>query len=140
MKIPFEIGEKFTFTKTISESDVYMFSGITGDFSPNHIDEEYMKTTRFGKRIAHGVLSLGLSSTVSTIAAANADVPSASYGYDKVRFIKPVFIGDTLTVTYTIDEKLENENKSVGKIEITNQHGEICTAAKHILVYFPKAE
>jgi 3-hydroxybutyryl-CoA dehydratase len=136
-KLPFEIGDTFTFSKTIGESDVYLFAGITGDLSPNHVNEEYMKKTVYQKRIAHGVLSLGFASTTSTIVAEKTPMPSVSYGYDHVRFVKPIFIGDTLTVTYTIAAKDEEHDKTIGDIEITNQDGQVCTVAQHILKCFP---
>src|SRR6266545_1973211 len=60
------IGRRVSFSKTVSESDVYLFAGITGDLSPNHVDEEYMRTTRYGRRIAHGALAVGLMSNAST--------------------------------------------------------------------------
>jgi acyl dehydratase len=60
------VGRKVTFSKTVSESDVYLFAGLTGDLSPNHVDEEYMKKTTYGRRVAHGVLALGFMSTAST--------------------------------------------------------------------------
>ena len=60
------VGRKVTVSKTVSESDVYLFAGLTGDLSPNHVDEEYMKKTRYGRRIAHGALAIGLMSTAST--------------------------------------------------------------------------
>ena len=67
VKVPLSVGDKQTFTKTIAESDVYQFAGITGDFSPFHVNEEYMKGTQYGTRIAHGVLTFALSSTASTL-------------------------------------------------------------------------
>lgn len=135
-KIPFQLGEKVTFRKTIGETDVYLFAGITGDFSPNHIDEQYMSTTPYKKRIAHGVLSIGLSSTASTKIAQMSAKTCVSYGYDHIRFVKPIFIGDTITVNYTISEIDEAQMKTVGSIEIVNQNGEVCTVAKHILKFF----
>ncbi len=59
-KINLNIGDEFVFTKTVGESDVYLFAGITGDFTPNHINEEYMKKTPYKTRMAHGVLPIGL--------------------------------------------------------------------------------
>ena len=65
----FVVGDSVTFTKTVGESDVYLFAGITGDFAPNHVDRTYMARTRYGERIAHGVLVLGYSSTASSLLA-----------------------------------------------------------------------
>ncbi|AEE91958.1 MaoC domain protein dehydratase [Tepidanaerobacter acetatoxydans Re1] len=134
-KISFHPGQSAVFSKTISESDIYLFAGITGDFSPNHIDAEYMKRTHYKKRIAHGVLSIGISSTASTKFAEMSTSPCVSYGYDKIRFLKPIFIGDTITVTYTCFEVDYENNKTFSEIEITNQNGELCTVGTHILKF-----
>lgn len=139
IKVPFEIGDSCTFTKTISESDVYMFAGITGDFSQMHMNEAFMNTTKYKTRIVHGVLTFALGSTASTLiqTQAKAEIPSVSYGYDRLRFVKPVYFGDTVTATYTIIE-IDNDNlKSVGKVEVVNQHGEVVVVANHILKFFP---
>lgn len=133
--LPLKVGETFSYRKTVSESDVYLFAGVTGDFSPNHVDEEYMKTTPYGRRIAHGVLSIGYSSTASTQVAQRSTLPCVSYGYDKVRFIKPIFIGDTITVNYTVSEVDTANLKAMSKIEIYNQNSELCTVAQHILKF-----
>jgi len=130
-----EIGDSVTFTKTVSESDVYLFAGVTGDFSSNHVDAEYMKLTPYGQRIAHGVLSLALSSTASTLMQLKSGLPCVSYGYDRVRFIKPVFFNDTLTVSYTILERDLEQSKTFSEIQVTNQRGELCTVAIHILKF-----
>lgn len=142
VKVPFEIGDSCTFTKTISESDVYMFAGITGDFSQMHTNEAFMNTTKYKTRIVHGVLTFALGSTASTLiqTQAKAEMPSVSYGYDRLRFVKPVYFGDTVTATYTIIE-IDNENlKSVGKVEVVNQKGEVVVVANHILKFFPLDE
>jgi len=142
VKVLFEIGDSCTFTKTISESDVYMFAGITGDFSQMHMNEAFMNTTKYKTRIVHGVLTFALGSTASTLiqTQAKAEIPSVSYGYDRLRFVKPVYFGDTVTATYTIIE-IDNENlKSVGKVEVVNQHGEVVVVANHILKFFPLDE
>jgi 3-hydroxybutyryl-CoA dehydratase len=140
--VPFEIGDTCSFTKTISESDVYLFAGITGDFSQMHMNEEFMKTTPYKTRIVHGVLTFALGSTASTMiqVQAKAEIPSVSYGYDRLRFIKPVFIGDTITAHYTISEIDEENLKSFAKLEIYNQKGELCTVAQHILKFIPISE
>lgn len=137
--VPFEIGDTISFTKTISEADVYLFAGVTGDFSQMHVNEEFMKKTPYKTRIAHGVLSLALASTASTMiqVQARSPIPSMSYGYDRLRFIKPVFFGDTLTAKYTITEIDEENLKSFAKAEVFNQNNELCMVAQHILKFFP---
>jgi acyl dehydratase len=96
------VGTTVTFAKTVSESDVYLFAGITGDLSRNHVDEAYMATTPYGGRIAHGMLVLSYASTTSTMIQSIAGRDCVSYGYDRVRFTGAVRIGDTIRVTYTI--------------------------------------
>jgi acyl dehydratase len=82
------VGMKVTFSKTVSESDVYAFAGISGDFSPNHVDHEYRRRTRYGQRIAHGVLTMAFMSTCSSkLIEALGNPPTVSYGYERVRFI-----------------------------------------------------
>ena len=136
------LGEQVIFSKTVSESDVYMFAGITGDFSVNHVNEEYMKATIYGKRIAHGVLLIGFISTTSTMliersVARGSEETAVSLGYDKIRFLKPVFLGDTITVTYTVEKIDAAARRSWAKVEITNQHGEVVTVAQHLLKWTP---
>ncbi len=133
--IPLEVGDSVSFSKTVGESDVYLFAGITGDFSPNHVNEEVMSKTPFKHRVAHGVLSLGFASTTSTMMIEQAKATAVSYGYDRIRFIKPVLIGDTITVTYTIAEIDEEALKTYADIEVTNQRGELCTVARNILKF-----
>lgn len=141
LTLPLKVGDSHTFTKTISESDVYLFAGITGDFSQVHTNEEFMKGTSYGTRIAHGILSLAISSTASTNIQVKHDarIPSVSYGYDRLRFVKPIFFGDTITATYTITEVDEASMKTYAKVEVHNQRGELCTVATHILKFLPPA-
>lgn len=132
-----EVGQTFTFSKTVSESDVYLFAGITGDLSPNHVDEEAMKKTPYGGRIAHGALLVGYMSACSTKAceATRATAPETpvSLGYDKIRFLKGVLIGDTITVTYRIAEIDLAKRRSSAEIEIRTQTGDLAVVATHIL-------
>ncbi|TQM13370.1 MULTISPECIES: MaoC family dehydratase [Pseudonocardia] len=128
------VGMETTFSKTVGEADVYGFAGISGDLSPNHVDEQYMSGTRYGKRIAHGVLSIAFMSTCSSkLIESLGNPPTVSYGYDRVRFIKPVFIGDTLTVRYTVADVDEQEQRCTSDVKVFNQDGELVSAATHIL-------
>lgn len=122
-----------TFTKTISEFDVYSFAGITGDFSPNHVNAEAMANTVYGERIAHGVLVLGLGSTVASQYLRETGLSAVSYGYDKVRFIRAVRIGDTVTVSYRISQVDPERSRSVATVTGKNQHDQVVLAAQHIL-------
>ena len=133
-----ELGEIATFAKTIGESDIYQFAGITGDFSPNHVNKQFMKASGYGRRVAHGLLTLALSSTTSTMVAAKSLAKSEEYfpvslGYDHVRFLKPVFIGDTLTVHYEIVDLSQKTRRSRSKVEVINDRGETVMVAEHIM-------
>ncbi|MCW2953135.1 MAG: MaoC domain protein dehydratase [Conexibacter sp.] len=131
---PLAIGRAYTFSKTVSESDVYLFAGITGDLHPNHVNEEYMAGTRYGRRIAHGALSVGYMSSCSTLVCQALDNrPAVNYGYDRIRFLAPVFIGDTLTMTYTIAERDDQTGRILSEVTATNQRGELVTVATNIL-------
>ena len=135
-----KVGSKTTFSKTISESDVYLFAGITGDFSPNHINRQYMEKSSYGRLMVHGALLVGFMSTVSTMAIAETreadDIP-VSVGYDRIRFLQPVFLGDTVTVTYKIIEIEHSRKRSYADIELINQNRELVAVAKHILQWVP---
>ena len=131
------VGDNVTFSKTVSESDVYLFAGITGDLSPNHVDEEYMKRSGYGRRMAHGALIVGFMSTASSMAVADsrssADETPVSLGYDRIRFLAPVFLGDTVTVHYAIVDIDEQRRRSVADIRVNNQSEELVAVGQHIL-------
>ena len=140
IKFYVNIGDSAQFTKTVSESDVYQFAGITGDFSPNHINKVYMENSSFGRLMAHGALLVGFMSTVSTIAIAHcreADETPVAVGYDKIRFLKPVFLGDTVTTTYTFSSIDREKRKSKANIEVKNQNDQLVAVAEHILQWVP---
>jgi 3-hydroxybutyryl-CoA dehydratase len=133
-----KVGESSTFAKTIAESDLMLFAGISGDFDPIHVNEEFAKTTAFGRRIAHGALVMSLCSTTASEMARRslergAKAVPVSLGYDKVRFVKPVFIGDTLTARYTVEAVDPEAGRTRSKIEVVNQAGETCLAGTHVM-------
>ena len=135
-----EIGHRVSFSKTVSESDVYGFAGITGDFSPNHVNKAYMEKSRYGKPMAHGALMVGFMSTASTLAIAHtraSDETPVSLGYDRIRFLKPVFFGDTITVCYEITDIDPDRRRSIGDIRVTNQDNELVCVVQHILKWVP---
>jgi 3-hydroxybutyryl-CoA dehydratase len=129
------VGQIATFAKTVGESDVYLFAGLTGDLYQNHTNEEYMKTTRYGRRIAHGALLVGFMSAASTRVTERCTHPVVSYGYDRIRFVKPVFLGDTVTVEYRITERDEAQQKVFAQVTCTNQRDEVVAVATHILKF-----
>jgi len=126
------VGLKAQFSKTVGESDVYLCAGITGDLDPNHVDEEYCKSTPFGHRIAHGALIVGYMSTASTLVLQGFSGPVVSLGYDRIRFVKPVLIGDTVTVNYEIVERDLDRQRTIATVEVTNQRGETVAVATHL--------
>jgi 3-hydroxybutyryl-CoA dehydratase len=138
-----KVGETVSFTKTVSESDIYLFAGITGDLAPVHVNEAYMKESAYGRRIAHGVLMIGFMSTTSSIIvkdkeeASPGEVP-VSLGYDRIRFLKPVYIGDTVTVTYRVAETDPERKRSRSQVNVTNQNGDLVCTAQHILKWVQK--
>lgn len=139
-----EIGEEATFAKVISEHDLALFAELTGDHDPIHVDEEYARKSPFGRRIAHGGLVMGLlSTTASTISRRAAERGSrgvsVSLGYDRVRFLKPVFIGDALTASYRIEEIDAEAGRTRARVEVRNQDGDICLAGLHVMKWLPEA-
>ncbi|MGD9845652.1 MAG: MaoC/PaaZ C-terminal domain-containing protein, partial [Variibacter sp.] len=118
-----KIGDSVSFAKTVGETDVYMFAGITGDFSVNHVNEQYMAGSRYKHRIAHGALLVGYMSTCSTMMidkskGTEGDETPVSLGYDRIRFLGPVFIGDTVTLTYTVAEVDPVKRQSISDLKV----------------------
>jgi 3-hydroxybutyryl-CoA dehydratase len=133
-----KVGDRVRFAKTIAESDVYQFAGITGDFAPVHTNQQYMKDSFYGQRIVHGVLVMGFMSTASSMivadisCAGNDEVP-VSLGYDRVRFLKAALIGDTVTVDYEVTDVDRERSRTTASVSVRNQHGEMLAVAQHIL-------
>lgn len=133
-----KVGDRVRFAKTIAESDVYQFAGITGDFAPVHINQQYMKESFYGQRIVHGVLIMGFMSTASSMIVAdmsyagNDEVP-VSLGYDHVRFLKAALIGDTVTVDYEVTDVDRERSRTTASVSVRNQNGETVAVAQHIL-------
>jgi 3-hydroxybutyryl-CoA dehydratase len=137
------VGEEVEFSKTVGEADVYLFAGITGDFSPNHVNEHLMSRSKCKRRVAHGALLAGFMSTGSTRlteifgGSARGKATAVSLGYDRVRFVAPVFIGDTITVRYQITRVEPERDRSYGAVVVTNQHGSQVAVAGNILKWVP---
>ena len=128
-----KVGLSTRVTKTVSESDVYLFAGITGDFDPNHVDEEYCRKTSLGHRVAHGALIVGYTSAASTRILQDFQRPMVSVGYDRIRFLKPVYFGDTLTIDYVIESIERERERTVAKIEVKNQKDELVAVLTHVM-------
>ena len=116
------VGQSASFSKTITESDVYTFAGLTGDLTPAHINEEYAKNTRFGGRIAHGILSAGL---ISAVIGMQLPGPGTIYMGQTLKFLSPVHIGDTVTAQVTVTSLDEVRRRAVLETTCVNQEGTV---------------
>jgi len=130
-----QIGERASFTKTVAESDIYLFAGITGDLNPAHVDAEYMKTTPFKQRIAHGVLTVGF---ISTVLGMKLPGPGALMLGVNVRFTAPVFIGDTITAQVEAIEKDNAKNRLKLKTTCVNQIGKTVVDGEFLMSPYVK--
>ena len=122
-----KVGDKASMSKTVTEFDVYTFAGVTGDFNPVHIDAEFAKTTMFKERIAHGMLTAGFISAVLGTALPGKNT---IYMGQELQFKAPVKIGDTVTATVEVLEKIEGKNRLVLRTSCTNQAGVLVTDGK----------
>jgi monoamine oxidase len=132
---------RITHGRTITETDFVVHAGHTGDFFPHHMDAEFMKTTPYGQRIAHGtmVFAIGIGLTATLI-----NPVAFSYGYDRLRFVRPVFIGDTIRTRIVIsgkedDPKRQDHGRVVERCNILNQRDEVVLSADHILMVQKRA-
>ena len=127
------IGDKAEVEKTVTETDVYLFAGITGDLNPAHINERASKDTMFGGRIAHGMLSAGF---ISAVLGMQLPGPGTIYLSQSLKFKAPVKIGDTVRAEATVVEKLEKGRVRL-ETKCYNQNGDIVVDGK-ALVLAPK--
>lgn len=133
----YEVGEvRVTHGRTITETDFVVHAGHTGDFFPHHMDAEFMRGQPFGQRIAHGTMTfaIGIGLTASEI-----NPHAFTYGYERLRFPKPVFIGDTIHTRLTVtevaaDPKRPDFGRVVESCEVVNQRGEVVMACQHVLL------
>lgn len=132
----YEIGEIRRSTgRTITEADIVIHAGQTGDFFPHHMDAAWAATQPIGARIAHGTLVLSIAVGMT---AGDINPQSMSYGYDRIRFVRPVFIGDTIGVIAEITEKTDHAKRAgeVGYVHelvtVTNQHGDVVLVLTHL--------
>jgi acyl dehydratase len=133
----YELGEqRESIGRTITETDFVVHAGHTGDFFPHHMDAEFMKGSPFGQRIAHGTMTfaIGVGLTASEI-----NPRAFTYGYEKLRFPRPVFIGDTIRTrlivsTKEADPKRSDRGRVVESCQVINQRGEVVLACEHILL------
>jgi acyl dehydratase len=129
-------AQRNTFGRTITETDVVFHAGHTGDYFPHHVDAEFARETPFGQRIAHGTMTFAIGIGLT---AGQINPVAFTYGYDRLRFPKPVFIGDTIHTRVTIKEKQPDAKRpDCGRVteacEVINQRGEVVMYCEHILV------
>jgi acyl dehydratase len=125
-----EVGKSFeTAARTVTETDVVNFAGISGDYNPLHINEEYCKKTQFGTRIAHGPLVYAIAAGLLFQLHLYDDTLIAFLGFESLKFTKPVKIGDTIYAKVTVTEVTETSKPDRGvmkrQLHVINQHGEI---------------
>lgn len=114
------VGDTAEFAKTVSESDIYMYAGITGDLNPAHINEVYAQKTFFKTRIAHGMLTAGY---ISTILGNQLPGPGTIYVQQDLKFLAPVYMGDTITGRVEVTEIITEKNRVLLRTTCTNQNG-----------------
>ncbi|HOO89806.1 MAG TPA: MaoC family dehydratase [Syntrophales bacterium] len=131
-----QVGEKQSFTKTVTETDVYLFAGITGDMNPIHINRVYAAQTKFQKPIAHGILALGL---ISNVLGTKLPGPGAVYVGQTIEFTKPVYIGDTITANAEVVRKDSERNRLYLRTWCENHDGTVVLDGEASLV-LPKKE
>ena len=115
-----QVGEAAEFSKTVAESDVYLFAGISGDFNPAHINEPYAQQTAFKSRIAHGMLAAGF---VSAVIGTRLPGPGTIYMKQELTFLAPVHIGDTITARAEVVELIQEKKRVRLKTTCVNQEG-----------------
>jgi 3-hydroxybutyryl-CoA dehydratase len=124
------VGDSAEFAKTISEADIYLFAGVTGDLNPFHVNEEYSRKTYFKGRIAHGMLLAGF---ISTVVGCKLPGPGAIYVKQELKFLAPARIGDTITAKVTVTDVDVEKNRVVLQTTCSNQNGEIVVDGQAML-------
>ncbi len=126
----YNVGDKASFTKTVTESDVYTYAGITGDFNPAHVNKVYAENSMFKKRIAHGMFSAGL---ISAVLGTKMPGEGAIYISQNLNFLAPVFFDDTITAECEVIEKLEKGRLKI-KTTCTNQDDVVVVSGEAVLL------
>ncbi|GAB3743075.1 MaoC family dehydratase [Microlunatus parietis] len=140
----YAVGEsRTTQGRTVTEADVVLHAGQTGDFFPHHLDAAWCATQPFGRRMAHGTLIISMAVGMT---AGDINPQAMSYGYDKIRFVKPVFIGDTITVTAEVTDKADHRKDPARLgylhelVSVINQDGETVTVLTHLYLVNKRGE
>lgn len=125
------LGDKSSYSRTVSEADVVLFGGVSGDLNPAHFNEEYSKETMFKGRIAHGMLS---ASYISTVLGMQLPGPGTIYLSQELKFTAPVKFGDTITATAEVIERIEEKNRITLETICINQRGEVVVKGKAVVM------
>jgi len=131
-----KVGDTAYFSKTVSESDVYLYAGITGDLNPAHINEAHAKNTFFKTRIAHGMLTAGF---ISSVLGMQLPGPGTIYMRQSLNFLAPVRFGDTITAKVEVVEVIAEKNRVRLKTTCTNQEGTVVLDGEAMVIP-PKAK
>ncbi|MCQ6279265.1 MaoC family dehydratase [Bacillus sp. EB600] len=126
-----QIGDMAVFSKTITDFDIYQFAGLTGDFNPMHIDNEFAKKTFFEERIAHGLLT---GSFISTVLGMKLPGPNSIYLSQNFKFTAPVKIGDTVKATVEVVEKRDDKKIIKLKTQVLNQRQEMVVDGEAVVM------
>ncbi len=129
-----QVGDSAEFTKTIGDEDIQRYAEITGDTNPVHLDEEYARTTRFGRRVAHGMLTAGF---ISTVLGTKLPGPGTIYLGQTLRFLAPVYPGDTITATVRIERYDEARGHMTLSTVCANGAGEPVMTGEAEVLYRP---
>ena len=127
----FYIGQRDSFTKTVTEGDVTTFAGLIGDFNPIHVDAEYARKSRFGQRVAHGMFTGGL---ISAVLGNKLPGPGSIYLSQQIEFLAPVFIGDTITATVEVESWRPDKRILTLKTDAYNQEQKQVVTGKAVLL------
>ena len=130
----FQEGDSASFAKTITEADLLLFAGVSGDTNPLHLNAEYARKTRFGQRIAHGLLTASL---ISTVIGTKLPGPGAIYVSQTLSFLAPVHIGDTITATATLTAYERDRGRMTLATVCRNQDGEEVLSGEAVILYRP---
>jgi 3-hydroxybutyryl-CoA dehydratase len=131
------VGDQIAFSRTVADADISLFGGLSGDLHPIHMDNVYARSRGQRGRIAHGAFTLALMSAAGGQLHLRLTIPTVSYGFDRVRFLLPVHVGDTLTTSYTVTGFDPSGRKSYAECRCTNQDGEVVAVATHIEYHLP---
>lgn len=127
----FFVGKSGSVRRTITETDIALFAGITGDQNPVHTDEIAARESRFGRRIAHGMLAAGL---ISAVVGMHMPGPGTIYIKQGLNFRKPIYINDTVTATVTISALREDKPIATLQTTVTNQDGDVCVDGEAVVL------